>query len=329
VADLATEALARVVASVEGATATLVPVGTSVAGSLVVLSILMLGAAIMGGHSSFMPLVVRMCGASAGTLWTIATWPVIVRDTFTGCQRIIGMLTGGSGILGLYTMAATIAGRIMAQGGAIDGWHPFNSLAQAVVCGVAAALVLLGLAVDGALVLLAQVEMLVAAAVAPLLLCGLAFGLSSQIGWGAVFGLVRDAVRVIATAFAVTVMAEACEAVVVVPGTDQTLSFNQMAQLMTLAVGTAMVGFAAYRIAGRMVGSPGVLGLGSVARVGVVAGGAAGMAGGGAIAAGEAVAGAAGAKGGRGGAAAGVASGSGGFGRVGVASSGSPFGGAP
>ena len=166
-ADLVTAALAQVVAQVEGASATLTPVGTGVAGSLVILSIVMLGASIMGGHAAFVGPVVRLCGSAAGTLWTIATWPVIVRDTFDGCQRIIDMLTGGSGILGLYSMAAGIAARIMAQGGAIDGWHPFNSLAQAVVCGVAAALVLLGLAVDGALVLLAQIEMLVAAAVAP------------------------------------------------------------------------------------------------------------------------------------------------------------------
>ena len=137
----------------------------------------------------------------------------------------------------------------------------------------------------------------------------------------------RDAVRMIATAFAVTVMARACEAVVAVPGTDQTLSFDQMAQLMTLAVGTALVGFAAYRIAGKLVGSPGVLGLGSVARVAAVAGSGVGLVGGGAIAAGGAVAGTAAAKGGRGAAAAGVATGSGGLGRVAVSSgTGSPFG---
>ena len=142
------------------------------------------------------------------------------------------------------------------------------------------------------------------------------------------FGLVRDAVRVIATAFAVTVMAEACEAVVVVPGTDQTLSFSQMAQLMTLAVGTAMVGFAEYRIAGRMVGTraprAGIRGVRRGRRRWCGGHGRGrrdrrrqGRRGGRR------------AKGGRGAAAAGVASGSGGFGRVGVASSGSPFGGAP
>ena len=117
----------------------------------------------------------------------------------------------------------------------------------------------------------------VAAAVAPLLLCGLAFGLTSQIGWGAVFGAgarrgAHDRDRVRGDRHG-----RACEAVVAVPGTDQTLSFDQMAQLMTLAVGTAMVGFAAYRIAGQLVGSPGVLGIGARWRGAVgVAGAAAG-----------------------------------------------------
>ena len=91
----------------------------------------------------------------------------------------------------------------MAQGGAVVGWHPVNSLAQAIACGVAALLVLLGMAVAGMLVLLAQIEMLLGAAVAPLLLPGLAFGLTSQLGWGAVYDLVRGAVRVIATGAAV------------------------------------------------------------------------------------------------------------------------------
>ena len=75
------------------------------------------------------------------------------------------------------------------------------------------------------LALLAQIEMLLAAAVAPLLLPGLAFGLTSQIGWGAVYDLVRDAVRFIATAFAVTIMARAVATVTAVPGTDQVLTF--------------------------------------------------------------------------------------------------------
>ena len=48
-ADLVTTALQEVVTQVQDASSTLVPIGTSVAGGLIVLSILMLGAAIMGG----------------------------------------------------------------------------------------------------------------------------------------------------------------------------------------------------------------------------------------------------------------------------------------
>ena len=64
-------------------------------------------------------------------------------------------------------------------------------MAQAIACGIAALLVILGMGAAGILVLLAQIEMLLGAAVAPLLLPGLAFGLTSQLGWGAVYDLVR------------------------------------------------------------------------------------------------------------------------------------------
>src|SRR5690349_9361667 len=226
---------------------------------------------------------------------------------------------------GLYTMGGDIAARIPAQGGAASGWHPIDSVGQALTCGIAASLVLLGMAVDGVLVLLARVEFLPGAAVAPPLLPGLAFGLTSQLWWGPIHGLVRGAVRVIATGAAVGIMARACAAVVAVPGTDQVLSWAQMAQLMTLAVGTAMVGFVAYRLAGQVVGSPGVLGMGSVAGVGSAA--AVGV--GGAAAAGRMAGAAVGMAAGAPAALAGMAGrfggGGGGAGSVGTASAGSPF----
>jgi len=223
VADLVTTALQQVVTQVQEAGATLVPVGTATAGGLIILAVLMLGAAIAGGHAAFVGPIVRLCGAAAGTLWTIATWPTIVGDTYRASLEIQARL-GGAGMLGLYSMAADIAARILAQGGSVSLLHPVDSVGQAITCGMAAFLILLGMGVDGVLVLLAQVEFLLGAAVAPLLLPGLAFGLTSQIGWGAVYALVRGAVRVIATGAAVGIMARACAAVVAVPGTDQVLT---------------------------------------------------------------------------------------------------------
>src|SRR5689334_7977452 len=152
----------------------------------------MLGAAIAGGHAALVGPIVRLCGAAAGTLWTIATWPTIVGDTYRASLEIQARL-GGAGMLGLYSMAADIAARILAQGGSVSLLHPVDSVGQEITCGMAAFLILLGMGVDDILVLLAQVEFLLGTAEAPLLLPGLAFGLTSQIGWGAVYALVRGA----------------------------------------------------------------------------------------------------------------------------------------
>src|SRR5436305_594218 len=87
--------------------------------------------------------------------------------------------------------------------------------------------------------------MLLGAAVAPLLLPGLAFGLTSQLGWGAVYDLVRGAVRFIATGAIVSIMARAVATVTAVPGTDQVLTFSEMGQLLVLSFATAGLGLVA------------------------------------------------------------------------------------
>src|SRR4051812_46375248 len=182
-ADLVTRALEVVLVQVQGAGSALVPIGTATAGSLVVLSILMLGAAMASGQTALVRPIVSLCAGAAGTLWTIAAWPTIVGDTFHASDAILRLLTGGSGILGLYTLGGDVAARILAQGGAVSYWHLLDSAAQAITYGIAALLVILGMGAAGILVLLAQVEMLLGAAVAPLLLPGLAFGLTAPLGW--------------------------------------------------------------------------------------------------------------------------------------------------
>jgi len=243
--DLVTRALEVVLTQVQSASATLVPIGTSVAGSLVILSILMLGAAMVSGQTALVKPIVSLCGASAGTLWTIATWPVIVGDTYHASESILRMLTGGSGTLGLFTLGLDVAARIWAQGGAASWWHPLDSTAQAVACAIAGILVILGTGMGGILVLLAQIEMLLGAAVAPLLLPGLAFGLTAQLGWGAVYDLVRGAIRFIATGAIVSIMARAVATVTAVPGTDQVLTMNEVGQILLLSLATAAIGLVA------------------------------------------------------------------------------------
>src|SRR4051812_8260989 len=284
-ADLVTRALEVVLVQVQGASAALVPIGTATAGSLVVLSILMLGTAMVSGQTALVRPIVSLCASSAGTLWGIASWPVIVGDTYHASEAILRMLTGGQGMLGLYTLGGDVAARILAQGGAASWWHPVDSVAQVIACAIAALLVVLGMGAAGILVLLAQIEMLLGAAVAPLLLPGLAFGLTSQLGWGAVYDLVRGAVRFIATGAIVSIMARAVATVTAVPGTDQVLTFSEMGQLLVLSFATAGIGLVAYRMAGRIVGAPGVLGFSTFARVGGMAAAGIDRVGGGVVAA--------------------------------------------
>jgi len=296
--DLVTRALEAVLVQVQGAASALVPIGTATAGSLVILSIVMLGTAMVSGQTALVRPVVSLCASSAGTLWGIASWPVIVGDTYHASEAILRVLTGGQGMLGLYTLGGDVAARILAQGGAASWWHPVDSVAQAIACAIAALLVVLGMGAAGILVLLAQIEMLLGAAVAPLLLPGLAFGLTSQLGWGAVYDLVRGAVRFIATGAIVSIMARAVATVTAVPGTDQVLTFSEMGQLLVLSFATAGIGLVAYRMAGRIVGAPGVLGFSTFARVGSLAANGVGAVGGRVVAASGALGGGGGGGGG-------------------------------
>lgn len=315
--DLVTRALEIVLVQSQQHIATLVPIGQQVSGWLVVLSIMLLGVSLGTGQAAYVGPIVRMCGASAGTLWGIATWPTIVADTFHASQAVIGMITGTDGMLGLYTLGADVAARILAQGASVSLMHPVDSVAQAVAAGLAAFLVILGMAVAGILVLLAEIELMIGAVLAPLLLPGLAFGLTAQIGWGAVYFLVRGSVRVMATAAGAAVMARAVATVVAFPGTDQPLTLTETGELVTLSLATAVLCFSAKRLADSLVGQAGVLGLSSVGRVaglsqtvGVAATGAAMTAASAAVKGGAAaasgVAAAAEAKGGRGAAASGA-----------------------
>ena len=282
--DLITRALEIVLVQAQGEMTALVPVGTSVAGGLVILSIVLLGASLASGQTALVRPIVGMCAASAGTLRGISTWPTIVGDTFHASDTVLSMLTGGTGLVGLFTLGGDTAARVIAEGSAVSVWSP-TSWAQAIVAGFCALIILLGMAWAGMLVIMAQIEMLIGAVLAPLLLPGLAFGLTSQLGWGAVYDLVRGAVRFIATGAIVSIMARAVATVTAVPGTDQVLTFSEMGQLLVLSFATAGIGLVAYRMAGRIVGAPGVLGFSTFARVGSLAANGVGAVGGRVVAA--------------------------------------------
>src|SRR4051812_26894767 len=93
----------------------LVPWGEQVAGSLIVLSIVGLGLAVMTGGSAFLPMLVRTCLLAAGTLWALRIWPTFVRDVVDGSHWMVGRIagTGYSGPADLFALAEDTAARMV------------------------------------------------------------------------------------------------------------------------------------------------------------------------------------------------------------------------
>src|SRR5688500_6485995 len=105
-------AIQTVIATVGSTAATgidaLVPVGTALAGSFIVLSIVMLGASLMTGGTFLAP-IVSMCGVSAAVMWIIRSWPELVLGTAAWTRHIIGLVIPGyAGPQTLLQMAVDI-----------------------------------------------------------------------------------------------------------------------------------------------------------------------------------------------------------------------------
>ena len=178
------DVLGAIATQVTTAITKLVPVGQALTGSFVALSILMLGAALVSGGSSFIAPIVRMTAAAAGTFWAISHWPEITTGTLQGARAAIGLLTGGyDGPATLFQMANDVSARVFTETNGLSMWS-FSTYVEAVVSGLAGILIWLGLTVTGLLAILAEFQLLIGAAVAPLILPALAFGFTTPIGWG-------------------------------------------------------------------------------------------------------------------------------------------------
>ena len=88
--------LANIAAQMAGVVQALVPLGTALAGSFLVLSILLLGLNLIVG-GSFTAAIVRSMGAAAATFWAVQQWPDLVMGTLTASRDIIGLFIGGYG----------------------------------------------------------------------------------------------------------------------------------------------------------------------------------------------------------------------------------------
>jgi hypothetical protein len=272
------DVLGAIATQVTTAITKLVPVGQALTGSFVALSILMLGAALVSGGSSFIAPIVRMTAAAAGTFWAISHWPEITTGTLQGARAAIGLLTGGyDGPATLFQMANDVSARVFTETNGLSMWS-ISTYIEAIVSGLAGILIWLGLSVTGLLAILAEFQLLIGAAVAPLILPALAFGFTTPIGWGAVTFMVSAGVRVVVMGTVSYVMSSAVTSVITVPGTDVPLTYEQMVTLLGVALLTALVGFCCNSIARDLVsGSPGSLGWGSVVRTGGTVGAAIGL----------------------------------------------------
>lgn len=162
-------ALANIADQVAGIVGTLVPIGTTLTGSFLVLSILFLGLNLMLG-GSFTSAIVRTMGAAAATFWAIQEWSELIDSTKNASRDIIGLFIGGyGGPSDLFAAASSVASRIMSESA---GWSwslsgTVGALAMQILIPIVAVFTALGLAMPGIMAILAELALLLGAAAAP------------------------------------------------------------------------------------------------------------------------------------------------------------------
>ena len=254
--------LANIAAQMAGIVQALVPLGTAVAGSFLVLSILLLGLNLIVG-GSFTPAIVRSMGAAAATFWAIQQWPDLVMGTLSASRDIIGLFIGGyGGPTDLFQAAAEVTARVMVEPA---GWSwsvsgAVSALAQHVLISLSTVFIAIGLAMPGIMAILAELSLLLGAAAAPLILPALAFPVTAPLGWGAVNFTVAAALRVVVMGLISVLFGDAITAVIDKPGPDEVLTFSALMGLLLTALLSIVASLSANSIAGSLVGG----GLGSM-----------------------------------------------------------------
>ena len=254
--------LANIAAQMAGVVQALVPLGTALAGSFLVLSILLLGLNLIVG-GSFTTAIVRSMGAAAATFWTIQQWPELVMGTLTASRDIIGLFIGGyGGPTDLFQAAAEVTARVMVEPA---GWSwsvsgAVSALAQHFLISLSTVFIAIGLAMPGIMAILAELSLLLGAAAAPLILPALAFPVTAPLGWGAVNFMVAASLRVVVMGLISVLFGDAITAVIDKPGPDEVLTFSALMGLLLTALLSIVASLSANSIAGSLVGG----GLGSM-----------------------------------------------------------------
>ena len=254
--------LANIAAQMAGIVQALVPLGTAVAGSFLVLSILLLGLNLIVG-GSFTPTIVRSMGAAAATFWAIQQWPDLVMGTLTASRDIIGLFIGGyGGPTDLFQAAAEVTARVMVEPA---GWSwsvsgAVSALAQHFLISLSTVFIAIGLAMPGIMAILAELSLLLGAAAAPLILPALAFPVTAPLGWGAVNFMVAASLRVVVMGLISVLFGDAITTVIDKPGPDEVLTFSALMGLLLTALLSIVASLSANSIAGSLVGG----GLGSM-----------------------------------------------------------------
>lgn len=254
--------LANIAAQMAGVVQALVPLGTALAGSFLVLSILLLGLNLIVG-GSFTPTIVRSMGAAAATFWAIQQWPDLVMGTLTASRDIIGLFIGGyGGPTDLFQAAAEVTARVMVEPA---GWSwsvsgAVSALAQHFLISLSTVFIAIGLAMPGIMAILAELSLLLGAAAAPLILPALAFPVTAPLGWGAVNFMVAASLRVVVMGLISVLFGDAITTVIDKPGPDEVLTFSALMGLLLTALLSIVASLSANSIAGSLVGG----GLGSM-----------------------------------------------------------------
>ena len=254
--------LANIAAQMAGVVQALVPLGTALAGSFLVLSILLLGLNLIVG-GSFTTAIVRSMGAAAATFWAIQQWPDLVMGTLTASRDIIGLFIGGyGGPTDLFQAAAEVTARVMVEPA---GWSwsvsgAVAAMAQHFLISLSTVFIAIGLAMPGIMAILAELSLLLGAAAAPLILPALAFPVTAPLGWGAVNFMVAASLRVVVMGLISVLFGDAITAVIDKPGPDEVLTFSALMGLLLTALLSIVASLSANSIAGSLVGG----GLGSM-----------------------------------------------------------------
>ena len=247
--------LASIATQVAGIINVLQPVGTALAGSFVILGIVMLGANMMVG-GSFLSQIVRFTGAAAGTLWAILFWDQIVMETVAASRTVLGMfMPGYAGPSTLFAAAAKVVNRVMAEPAAWS-WsvRAVIAFAQDILIAFCGLIIAIGMSFPGILSILAEINLMIGAAVAPLILGALAFNLTAPLGWGAINFMVGAGLRVIVLGLVSVLFSNAITAQIDLPGPDATMTFSAVLGLTLTSLVMIAAAIGANGIAGALVG---------------------------------------------------------------------------